>query len=122
MNSRLLASDIFGEITNPWGPGALDVPYPTAGGGGLLALFNNLLKLIVVVAGLFSFINIIIAGYGFMSAGGNPEKVAAAWNKIWQSLLGLLVVGASFILAAVFGWLIFGDPTAIINPTIYGPQ
>lgn len=96
-----------------------------SGGGavpGLIPFFNALLKLIIVLAGLFSFLNIIIAGYQFMSAGGDSKKVGEAWSKIWQSLLGLILVAGSFVLAVIFGWLIFGDPSAIISPKIYGPQ
>ena len=88
---------------------------------GLMKFANNILKLIIVGAGIFAFINIIVAGYGFLSAGGDSKKVEAAWNKIWQSLLGLAFVAGSFVLAAIFGWLIFKDPTAILSPKIYGP-
>lgn len=108
----------FGDITPP-------PPFmPQVYGNfevGLVKFANNLLKLIIVGAGLFAFINIIIAGYTFLGAGGDPKKVEQAWNKIWQSLLGLLFVAGSFVLAAIFGWLIFKDPTAIILLKIYGP-
>ncbi len=89
---------------------------------GLVAFANNVFKLMIVGAGIFAFINIILAGYGFLSAGGDSKKVESAWNKIWQSLLGLAFVAGSFVLAAIFGWLIFKDPTAILSPKIYGPQ
>jgi len=88
---------------------------------GLVAFANNVLKLIIVGAGLYAFLNIIIAGYDFLGAGGDAKKVEAAWNKIWQSLLGLAIVAGSFVLAAIFGWLIFKDPRAILSPQIYGP-
>lgn len=106
----------FGSVTKPQGVityGDYNV--------GLVSLFNNLLKLVIVGAGLFAFINIIIAGYTFLSAGGEPKKVAEAWGKIWQSLLGLLFVAGAFLLAAVFGWLVFKDAGAIIRPKIYTP-
>lgn len=108
----------FGQITPP-------SPFTSDKYGsyekGLMAFANNILKLVIVVAGLYAFLNIIIAGYGFLSAGGDVKKVEQAWNKIWQSLLGLAFVAGSFVLAAIFGWLIFKDPTAILSPTIYGP-
>ena len=109
-------TDVIGTVTSPWGS-----RYSGSQGEGLIILFNNLLKLVIAIAGIFAFINIIVAGYAFMSAGGNPEKVADAWSRIWQSLLGLIIVGASFLIAAVFGYLVFGDARAIISPTIYGP-
>lgn len=99
-------------------------PPPTAYGGvfsGLVPFLNNILRLIFVIAGLFAFFNLIIAGFGFMSAGGDPKAIEKAWSKIWQSLIGLLIIVASFLLAAIFGYLLFGDPTAILKPKIYGP-
>jgi len=89
---------------------------------GLVPFLNALLKLVIVLAGLFAFFNLIIAGYQFMSAGGDPKKIGEASSKIWQSLIGLLIVAGSFVLAAIFGWLLFGDPQALIIPKIYGPE
>ena len=88
---------------------------------GLMKFANNILKLVIVGAGLFAFINIIIAGYDFLAAGGDAKKVEGAWAKIYNSLIGLLFVAASFVLAALFGWLLFGNAGAILMPEIYGP-
>lgn len=110
----------FGSIINPWQ--TLNPSYPDSGGGGLIVLLNNILKTATVVGGIYAFINIILAGYEFMSASGNSEKITAATAKIWQSLIGLLVIAGSYILAGIVGWLIFGNFTAITNPVIYGPN
>jgi len=42
----------------------------------------------------------------------------AAWAKIWQSLLGLLVIASSFVLAGLAERL---TGINIINPDIHGP-
>jgi len=110
---------IFGHITNP---------YPTGYAGGigtsfgLILFFNNLLKLITVVGGIFSFLQILMAGFGFISAGGDAKQIANCWNKIWQAGLGLVIIAVSFVLAAIFGFLILGDASAILSPNIYGPN
>ncbi len=116
-NKKIALLSVFGNIQPP------DVlrKYPATEGRGLIILFNNLLKFFVVIAGLFALVQLILAGYGFISAAGDSDKVNEAWNKIWQSLLGLLIVAGSFALAAVFGKLIFGSYEAILNPKIYGP-
>jgi hypothetical protein len=90
-------------------------------GSGAIVLANSLLKFAIVMAGLFAFWNFIAAGYGFMSAGDDAKAMGKAWGKFTQSLLGLLFVAGSFVLAAIFGWLIFGDATAILRPVIYSP-
>lgn len=109
-------SDFFGEITPP--PGVDRYP---SGPGGLIVFLNNIIKLMIVGAGLFALFNFVTAGYGFISASGDSQKINQAWAKIWQSLIGLLIATGSFVLAAVFGKLIFGDWGAIVNPKIYGP-
>lgn len=110
-------SNIFGEIKPP----GFIAEYNSEHGSGLITLLNNILNLMVIGAGLFALVNFILAGYGFITAGEEPQKIENAWAKIWQSLLGLVIVAGSFTLAAVFGKLIFGDFGAIINPKIQGP-
>jgi hypothetical protein len=106
--------------------GDIPLPGPLAKYGsyneGLVNFLNNLIQFLIVIAGLYAFVNLILAGYGFMSAGGDPKNVEKAWAKIWQSLVGLLIIAGSFVLAAIFGWLLFGDASAILSPKIYGPE
>lgn len=112
--------DIFGTIKNPL-KRINPQGYETIGAGGLVYFLNNVIRLLIVVGGLFAFFNLILAGYGFLSAGDDPKKMASAWSKIWQSMMGLLFILGSFVLAAIFGWLLFGDARAILNPKVYGP-
>ena len=113
----MAVSDIFGNVAPP--PGVSN--YGLLGAGGLVKFANNLLKFILVIGGLYALLNIILAGWSFLSAGGDSKKVEQAWAKIWQSLVGLLVMAGAFVLAAIFGWLLFGDPMFILNPKISGP-
>ncbi len=89
--------------------------------GGLILFLTNILRLVFVVAGIYAFINFILAGFQYMGAGGDTKALTAAWNRIWNSLLGLILVVGSFALAALFSQLIFGRPDFILNPTLYGP-
>lgn len=108
---------IFGTITDPLT--ALGSPVGGTGPSGIVIILNSLVKFAIVVAGLYTFWNLISAGYMFMSAEGDPKAIGKAWAKIWQSLIGLLIVAGSFILAAIFGYLIFKDTGALLNPQIY---
>ena len=110
---------IFGPIENPL-PNYGNIA-PEGGKPGLVGLLNNIIRLIFILAGLFAFFQLILAGFGFISAGGNPESVDKAWSKIWQALVGLLIVIISFLIAMLMGELLFGNPQAILNPKIYGP-
>lgn len=109
-------SDIVGSVTNP-----LLKPYGDIASGGLILFFSNILKLVFVGAGVFALFNLVVAGFQYMNSAGDTKLLAAAWNRIWLSLLGLIIIVGSFALAALFGYLIFGDATFILQPKVYGP-
>ncbi len=112
---------MFGEITNPFEK--FGSPWEGVAGGekGLVGFLNLIIKTTILAAGIFAVFNIIIAGYNFMTGAGDPKKISEAWKKISWTIVGLFFVAASLGIAALFGWLIFGDPTIILSPTIYGP-
>lgn len=119
----MAATDIFGKIDNPFNKISPGSPYagPIGENFGLIIFLNNMLRLVFVVAGLFAFIQLIIAGFQFINAGGDQKNIESAWNKIWQCFVGLLIMVISFGLAALIGILLLGDATAILNPKLYGP-
>lgn len=109
---------IFGKVEPPPGVAAHGEDPQT----GVINFLNTILRLLVVVGGLWALFNVIIAGYQFMSAGGDPKNIERAWGRIWQTLLGLVLVAGSFLLAAVIGQLLFGEPGAILSPKLLGPE
>jgi hypothetical protein len=111
-------AQIFGSVSRP--PGI-----SRWGGfqeGGPTAFVTAILRTAIIGAGLFALINFILAGYSFLSAGGDANKIAAAWAKIWQSVLGLAIAVGSFVLAAIVGQLLFGDYYRLLRISIYGPN
>lgn len=112
----LLADDAIGKFTPP--PFIKPGIDATGKLTGIMVFFNSLLKLVFIVAGLWAFINILMAGYGYISAGGDAKAITKATDRIWQSFVGLLVIVSSFLLAAIVGILLFGDAGAILKPTL----
>jgi hypothetical protein len=113
---------IFGDITNPFdllSPGN----YTGGSGEGLIIIISNLVRLTMILAGIYTLINIILAGYGFLSAGGDAKLVQKSQERIWRSVLGLLIVVGSLIIAAVIGYVIFGPGNwnILISPKIFAP-
>lgn len=98
------------ELTQLRGGGGL--------GSGIGAFITLFVQLVILVAGLYAFINFLLAGYGFLSAGNDPKKIQEAWTKIWQSILGLTVTAGALVIAAIVGYLVFNDARAILVPTI----
>jgi hypothetical protein len=99
---------IFGTINNP-------TKYQSTGGSGLFTLLSNIFKLAGVIAGIFFIVQLIFAGYGYLSSNGDPKKTEAAWAKITQSLIGLIVVASAFVIASIVGSILGMD---FINGTI----
>jgi hypothetical protein len=119
MKNLLSQSSPFGPIKLP---STIEEKYQGgAPGGAIGTLLNIILRSLIVFAGLYALINLVAAGYAFMSAGDDPKKVAGAWQKIWQTLLGLAFTAGAFVLAAIFGQLLFDDPTFILNPSLPTP-
>lgn len=103
--------------------GNIPVPAPLAtfgdpANGGIGNLLNLILKVIMVGGGIYALFNLVLAGYAFMGAGDDPKKMEGAWSKIYQTALGLLFMAGAFVLAAIFGQLIFGQWDFILNPRI----
>jgi hydrogenase-4 membrane subunit HyfE len=108
--------NVVGTIKNPltkWGTVNSQM--------GIVLFFTNVIRLVFVAAGIYALVNFIIAGYQYMSAGGDSKQLTAAWARIWQTLLGLIIIVSSFALAGIIGFLFFGDATYILKPVIYGP-
>lgn len=107
------AASIIGTVENPIKYGDVQV--------GMMPFFSNVLRFVFAIAGIYAFINLILAGYAYMSAGGDSKALSKAWDKIWQTLLGLAIIAGSFVITAVVSYLFFGDAMYILNPAIYGP-
>lgn len=101
--------------------GKVDPPTSPLFSGGFAGLASSLLRIVYIVAGLYVFFNFIIAGYKFISAGGNPEAINEAWGTIWKSLVGLLLIVSATVFAALVGWLFLDNPTAILKPQFVAP-
>jgi hypothetical protein len=112
---KIFAQDLVGSIDNPLAATGYN------GLGGIGLFITNILRVFFVVAGILALFNFITAGFSFMNAGGDSKAVGKAWDKIWQSLLGLVIIVGSFAVASIFGQLIFGRADFILNPQIYGP-
>lgn len=105
---------IFGNIPQPSPLAA----FGTVEGGAIGEFLNIILKTLIAIGGIYALLNLILAGYAFMSAGGDSKKVQDSWAKIWQTLLGLAFVAGSFLLAAIFGKLLYNNWSAILAPSI----
>lgn len=108
---------IFGNITPPEAIQKFEDAGNVNGGSGngIFVFLSAIFKLAGTIAGIYFVIQIILAGYSYLSASGDEKKTSKAWATIWQSLIGIAIVASAFILASVIGnWLGIN----ILNPTI----
>lgn len=110
---------IFGKINNPLkdsGKGYEDLIH-----GDLIKFLNNIVALITVIAGIWTVFNFISAGYQYLNSNNEPQKIAAAGNKILQSVIGLAIVAAAYTIAGILGFILFKDASALLNFELFNP-
>jgi hypothetical protein len=115
--NNLLADNPFGTITAPLAVSN----FGSTPGQAFGKLIQFSLRALVVGAGVYALFNLVLAGYSFMSAGEDSKKVSGAWAQIYQTMIGLAVSAGAFVLAAIFGQLLFGKPEFLLMPSIPTP-
>jgi hypothetical protein len=73
---------------------------------------------IIVVGGLFAFVQFLLGGLGYITAGGDTKKTQDAMHRITYSIIGLVIIAASFIIIAILSVLLFGSWNFILYPAL----
>ncbi len=118
---RLLAQ----AQTNPFGtikaPDVIENSYGVLGtGAGLTGLVSRIIVLITIVGGIWALFNILIAGFSVITAADDSKKISEMSSKITNTFIGLLVMVAAPLLAALIGLFFFGDAGFFLQPVIVG--
>lgn len=110
---------IFGTIEKPAPIQALD----TSSGGqiGLLLFFSNLFQLLTVIAGLWVLLNIVLAGFEYISSQGDSGAHAKVREKVTNSVLGIVLIVSAYTIVAIIGLLFFGEANYFLQPTLITP-
>lgn len=88
----------IGELKTNLGTFGGQTGLGTAGDDDLKGKVANIINVILGFLGVLAVVMIIIAGFRWMTAGGNEETVKKARANITNAVIGLLVVLASFII------------------------
>ena len=87
-----------------------DIYTPGESLGGSSATFATLLNPIIynilVVSGLITFIVIIYAGFKYISASGDKDKITQAAKTLNYALIGLILIVAAFLLTNIVGKIV----------------
>ena len=118
--TSVLAADdenIFGTIKAP--PGV--DKWQSQVGSEQIAIFlfvSQIIKLVTIVAGIWTMFNFILAGWTYITANGDSSAGEKVSTKMTNSVIGLLIVALSYSIAALLGLLIFGEADFFLNPTL----
>lgn len=88
-------------------------------GTGFVYFVNNLLGILTSLAGILVVVNLIAAGYLYLSSNNEPQKIQAAGNKILQTIIGIGVVAMAYVIAAILGAILYNDSTKLLKPTLF---
>ena len=61
------------------------------GSTDLMSWIRNVLNLVIGLAGMVSVVMLIAAGYSFITAGGDEEKVQKATKTLTYAIIGLVI-------------------------------
>lgn len=108
--TSVYADDIIGTILAPSG-----VPQQPAQAGPFV---SGLVRLMIVVAGLFTFWQFLSGGLSYITSNGDKGKIAEAQNKIQMAIVGLIIMTASFVIIGIISMLLFGSFSAVLSPKL----
>lgn len=104
------AKDVIGKLTPP--PSIVTQP------SDLGRFLSTVIRVLLVVAGIYALIQMLIGGFTIITAAGDQEKMRNAQQQITNALIGLLVMVGVFIVTAIISKLLFGSYTYILNPQL----
>jgi hypothetical protein len=64
----------------------------------LEVVFNNIVQVILYLAGIVAFIYLLIGGFHYLNAGGDPKAAARAKATITYAVWGLILVVIAWII------------------------
>ena len=108
-------SSLFGTVTPPTGVDTYNNGAPA--NIGLIKFISRIIQVATVIAGIIVFVNFILAGFMFISSDGNASVNEKVRNQITMSVIGLVLIVASYTIIAILSLLLFGKADYILSPT-----
>lgn len=119
VNYDLLADKDIGAIGNTTGQqgglgpfsGLYGVTDVDQAANNLSSIVSNVISVMTIVAGLWFIFNFFIGAVGIVFAAGNEDALKKGSQKITTSLVGLVIVIASYTLISLIGLILGFDVT-----------
>lgn len=117
-------SDVFGQVTPPAGVQKYDALAQASGDAqsiGLLIFLSYAVRVATIIAGIYVFINFILAGYEYITSNGDTGAHNKVKDRLTMSIIGLVIIGVSYMIVALLSLIITGEAGFFLNPTIPSP-
>ena len=101
-------ADAIGTIEKP--PGVEE--YSNIG-----MFISVILRIINIIAGIWSLFNFTLAGFTYITSGGDSSAHQKVSDTMTNTAIGLVIIASSYTLTAVLSTIIFGDPGYILSLT-----
>ena|SRR3989338_5844707 len=82
-------------------------------GDKLNSVLSSIIGLFTIIAALWFAVQIILAGYDWINAGGDKNHAQAAFQKVTNAVVGLMVVVLAWVIIALLGQML---GLSILNP------
>lgn len=69
----------------------------------LECMFSNIVGVVLGLAGLALFVMLIVGGFKYMTAGGDPKAMQGAQGTLTMAILGLVLVAMAYLILLVIG-------------------
>lgn len=110
-------SKVVGGVRPPVGVGLYNAS-TGEDGVGILIFFSRMLQLFTAIAGLAVFANFLYSAYIFISKAGDSKAFSEVQERLTFSVIGIVIIVAIYIIAAIIGLIFFGDAGFILQPNI----
>lgn len=92
------AAGTFGQNSQVQISGDANFSSSTDGTRTFLALANQALNLVLLVVGVLAVFYLIYSGFLYITSGGNPDNVKKARAGIINSIIGIVIILAAFVI------------------------
>ena len=104
------STDVVGIITVPTGvPSAIDQT---------TVFMSGIIKFLMTLAGIYTLWQFLTGGFSYITSNGEKGKIAEAQQKIQMSVIGLVIMTASFIIIAIVSKILFDSFAYILIPKL----
>jgi len=97
----------------------MDNAVPPAKLSDLENIFGNVISILIGAGGVVLFVMIIIGGFLYLTAGGNPQQAESARKTITSAIIGIVILAMAYLIIQLIGNF---TGTNLTNFSIIGGQ